>query len=312
MVLFAKKLLARYSQDEVANRAAALSYYAIFSIGPLLFVLFGVLGEVASSASAKASLLKQISSSVGPGAAKLVGNLMASQGLHSKTGLAFWLGGIGLLLAAIGIFGQLQGSINAILHFKPGPAAGRKSLIRQRVVSLFLVITSAVLILTSVSLSAVLATTASGTWSRVADFVLSTIILALLIWLLLKTLPAVKITFKPLGLTSLIVAIFFSIAKLIIGAVIGHNSGISAFGAAGSVIVLLLWIFYSGQILYLGVAGLGVYLDEHPASCKPRYKAKGAVLKIETQAIQLPANLLEKASAKFSAGFRRGLRKNEQ
>lgn len=316
MLGFLKKLFSRYGEDEIANRAAALSYYAIFSIGPLLFVVLGILGVVVKSSSARTHLLDQLGNVLGPKAVNAISGSLSAQGLGSKTGLAFWVGGIGLVLAAIGIFGQLQKSLNEILHVKAGPGAGRKPLIRQKLISLILVGVVCILLLASLFASALVSTLANGAGHgflfsllfHVLDIVVSLIILGLMLTLLYRTLPAIKIAWGVLMSASLIVALFFSIGKLVLGIIIGRNSSVSAYGAAGSLIALLLWVFYSGQIMYLGAAGIRLYLDSHPQKIQPRYAGESTVMRIERREKPFKIPLGHKISNKFLAGIRRGWR----
>lgn len=310
---FLKKLFSHYGEDEVAGRAAALSYYTIFSLGPLLFLIFGIIGLVVQHSGARASLINNLSGVIGPQAAQTLSGSLSSQGLGSKTGLAFWVGGVGLILGAIGIFGQLQQSLNAILHVKASPGAGRKPMIRQKIISLVLVGLICILLLASV-LASTLISSLGGTHGAqhflffVIDLVISVAVLGLAIGLLYRFLPAIKIAWSIILKTSFIVALMFSIGKLVLGIIIGHNGTISAYGAAGSLIALLLWIFYSGQIFYFGAVGLRVYLDDHPAQLAPRYKAKEGVLKISRLNKPLRAGLPARLGQKFADGLSRGWR----
>lgn len=314
MLKFLKKLFSRYGEDEIANRAAALSYYAIFSIGPLLFVVLGILGVVVKSSAARTHLLNQLGDTLGPKAVNAISGSLSAQGLGSKTSVAFWVGGIGLVLAAIGIFGQLQKSLNEILHVKAGPGAGKKPLVRQKIISLILVGVLCILLLASLFASALVSALAHGAGRGLLfsllfhfiDVVVSLIILGLMLTLLYRTLPIIKVDWGVLMRASLIVALFFSIGKLVLGIIIGRNSSVSAYGAAGSLIALLLWIFYSGQILYLGAAGIRLYLDSHPQKIQPRYAGEDSVMKIERREKPLKTTLSHKLMDKFFAGATRG------
>lgn len=314
MLPFLKKLFSRYGEDEIGGRAAALSYYAVFSIGPLLFLVLGVLGVVVKSSSARDHLLHQLGDTLGPKAVNAISGSLSAQGLGSKTSLAFWVGGIGLVLAAIGIFGQLQKSLNEILHVKTGPGAGKKPLIRQKLIALVLVGVVCALLLASLFTSAfisALASSAGHGWAfsllfHFIDVVASLVILGLALSVLYRTLPAIKIAWGVLLKGSLIVALLFSIGKLVLGIIIGRNGAVSAYGAAGSLIALLLWIFYSGQIMYLGAAGIRLYLDSHPEKIQPRYEGKDSVMKIVRceKPFKKPAGA--RAVDKFFAGAARG------
>jgi membrane protein len=240
-----------------------------------------------------------------------------SQTLSSQTGPAFLIGGIGLVLGAIGIFGQLQKSMNNILHIKVGPDAGLKRIIRQKIVSLGLVGLICFLVMVSLLASALTSTLAanllsSGFWLGTADFGLSLLVFSVLLTLLYRTLPEVKLPWKVLFKTSLVVALFFSLGKTVLGAIIGNNSSISAFGAAGSLIALLLWIFYSGQIIYLGTAAIAIHAEKHPLEMRPKYKGKKGVLRVRK--IEEPlatATMNERLKHKFAKGWKEGWQKKK-
>jgi membrane protein len=320
MVGFFTSLFERYGRDGVADKAAALSYYTIFSLGPLLFVIFGILGEILRSNSAKAQLLDQIQKLMGPKAGGLIEQVLAHQSLSSKTAVSFIIGGVGLVLGAIGIFGQLQKSLNSILHVKTGPGAGLKPVLKQKVVSLGLVGLIAFMLLVSLIASAAISVilvklhsgSLTGFFLNSADFVASLVIFTLLTVALYRTLPVVKLPWKMLFAGSFAVAILFSLGKSILGIIIGNNSSISAFGAAGALISLLLWIYYSGLIIYIGALGLSVYAESHSVVLKPKYKGKKAVLQTKEVEISLPSSkFAQKLQNKFGQGFSRGWQKKK-
>lgn len=316
MIPFLKRLFKRYGEDEVSSRAASLSYFTIFSIGPLLFVIFGVLGELLKSSSYKSQLMSQVRELVGPQAGSLINNVLQHQALSSKTGPAFIIGGVGLVLGAIGIFGQLQKSLDSILHVKVGPDAGWKSIVKQKIISLALVGVIAFLLLVSLVASAVISvlthhfeSSVTGALFQLLDFVVSALVFTLLLTAIYRTLPEVKLPWKVLFTASFVIAVLFSIGKTIIGIIIGNNSNISAFGAAGSLIALLLWIFYTGQIIYLGACGISVYSETHEMHFIPRYGGKRGVLRVRQ--IEEPlaeSSIAELIKQKFIKGFKQGLK----
>jgi membrane protein len=130
--------------------------------------------------------------------------------------------------------------------------------------------------------------------------------LSLVVSLLYRVLPVVKIAWTALFKTSLAVALLFTVGKLILGIVIGRNGTISAYGAAGSLIALLLWIFYSTQILYLGAAAVSLYAEDHPRIMNPRYGGKDAVLKVEKRKVPLVPDLPHRLLNSFLEGWQEG------
>jgi len=311
---FLKSLLGRYAEDNISDKAAALSYYTIFSIGPLLFIIFGIIGKILQNGHYKARLLSQLRDLLGPQAGDLVKGILEHQSFGSRALLAFIIGGVGLVLGAIGIFGQMQKSLNAILHVKVGPGAGIKAVIKQKIISLGLLGVISFLLIVSLVASTVISEAISHINHRattdilvhVLDFLVSLIIFSLLLAVIYRTLPAVKLPWKVLFAGSLVIAVLFSVGKVVLGIIIGNNKNISAFGAAGSLIALLLWIFYSGQIVYLGAAGISLYAERRALPLKSRFKAPKAVLKVR----QIEENLSSSAfRQKFQASFEKGLKR---
>lgn len=316
MVQYLKSLAKRYGKDEISTKAAALSYFTIFSIGPLLFIIFGIIGEVLKNEVYKTRLLDQLDSVVGPEAGSLVNEVLQHQTLSSRTGIAFAIGIVGLVLGALGIFGQLQKSIDDILRVRIGPDAGLVSIIKQRIISLGLVGVFSFLLLVSLVATAAASElvhrfsqgSVAGTMIAAIDFVVSLIVFSILLALIYRTLPEVKLPWKIVFSASVLVALFFSIGKAILALIIGSNESITAFGAAGSLIALLLWIFYSGQIIFLGASGIKLYTETHNVPLEPRYKGKKGVLRIREVEEPLGKSLAKEATKEFAAGFKKGLK----
>lgn len=285
---FLKALLGRYGEDDIAGRAAALAYFTIFSLGPLLFIIFGVLGQLLKSDQWRQRLLEQMQRLMGPEAGALINTAINNQNLSGRAGLAFFIGTAGLILGAIGIFGQLQKSFNAILHVKTGPDAGFSAKLRQKAISLALVGVVAFMLLVSLVASAAVTAATSfvsdgaitGFIFTLLDLVVSALVLGVLLAMVYRTLPDIKLPWKPLFGASMVVAALFSVGKIALGAIIGNNSSVTAFGAAGSLVALLLWVFYSGQIVYLGASGISLYADTHKVRLVPRYAGERGVLRV--------------------------------
>lgn len=312
MLTFLLALWRRRGSDAITSHAAALAYFSVFSIAPLMFVILGVVGLVANNPAYHQSLLTKIDNSIGPHAAGAINAIIASQRLAHRTGLAFIVGGIGLVLGAIGIFGQLQGSINRILHVKTGPGAGLKPLLAQRLAGLGLIGAICFLLIASLAISAAGRALAgkmgAGAVFGLLDFIFSYLVFGVLLMLVYRTLAEVKIAWRLLFRTSLAVTLAFVIGKQILGFIIGRNRSISAFGAAGSLIALLLWIFYCSQIFYLGAAALSLQLEKQPHLMRPRYRGKDAVLKVENIEKPIAPSLRRRLADSFLNGVRLGWR----
>lgn len=308
MINFLKALFKRYGDDDITGRAAALSYFTIFSIGPLLFVILGIVGVFLGNETYKVKLVSEVTEALGSQAGSLV-NTLSNQNLAGKTTIAFVIGGVGLVLSAIGIFGQLQKSFAAIMRIKAELPGGPKKYIKTKLLALGLVALLSLLLIASLVASTLISAVAAGILFTLADFALSVLVLCLVFALLYRTLIDIKIAWKPLFTTSLVVAILFTVGKILLGIVIGNNAGVSAFGAAGSLIALLLWIFYLGQIIYLGVSGLSLYLENHPTAVKPKYP--GSTFKVEIIKRPLGNQLTENVLKKFKDGVSKGLKQKK-
>lgn len=317
MLAFAKALFKRYATDDISSKAAALAYFTVFSLGPLLFIVFGILGLIAQNETYKAKILADLDSSFGSQTAALINKILNAEYLAGKTGPAFTIGIIGLVLGAIGIFGQLQKSLNDILHVKVGPTAGLRAVVKQKLLSLSLVGIVCFLLLVSLVASTTITLLTnqineeaiSGPLSLLLDFIISVVILATLLTLLYRTLPAVKLPWKVLYMASLGVAVLFALGKIVLGLIIGQNTTVTAFGTAGSLIALLLWIFYSGQIIYLGAAGINIYVQKHNLVMKPRYGGSKGVVKLRLVEEPLNFSLLRTLKKKFTRGIKKGWNK---
>lgn len=314
MLSFAKALAKRYGTDEISTKAAALAYFTVFSIGPLLFIIFGLIGEVLKNDKYRDRLISEMQSVVGPEAGAMLNSALENQTLSSSTGLAFMIGAVGLVLGAIGIFGQLQKSLDNILRVKVGPGAHLGPLIKQRLISLGLVGVISFLLLVSL----IATTVASELINRIdqgalggfmigaLDFLLSMAVFTVLLGLLYRTLPEVKLPWRLLFGASLVVALFFSLGKTVLGIIIGSNDTVTAFGAAGALIALLLWVFYSGQVIYLGASGISLYAERRGVEMKPRYPGKRGVLRIRKVEEPLDNSISRQVRKKFIKGIKKG------
>jgi membrane protein len=316
MIPFLKRLFKRYGQDDISTRAASLSYFTIFSVGPMLFVVFGVLGELLKSESYRNQLITQVQDLLGPQAGSLITTILDHQTLSSKTGPAFIIGGVGLVLGAIGIFGQLRKGLDNILHVKIGPDARWRPILKQKIISLALVGVICFLLLISLVASAMTSSlthhfdsSATSFLFQLADYLVSVFVFTVLLTAVYRTLPEVKLPWKILFTTSLIIAVMFSLGKSVIGLIIGNNGSITAFGAAGSLIALLLWIFYTGQIIYMGASGISVYAETHDVPFVPRYGGKRGVLRVKQVEEPLgDSSITNTIKQGFIKGFKKGLK----
>lgn len=313
MFAFLKALFKRYGEDNITARSAALAYFAVFSIGPLLFITLGILGLLLGSENYGQRLLNEVEMATGPAAAEALQRLVDNQYLDDKAGTAIFIGLIGLILAAIGVFGQLQRSLNDIFRVKLGPAVGWKSTVIQKLISLALISLLALLLAVSVAGSFIIRTINNsvnlGSFHFLItgfDFLISVVVSVVMLGLIYRLLPDVKLPWKILFIAASGVAILFATGTFVLSLIIGNNATVSAFGAAGSVVALLLWMYYSGLIIYLGAVGISMYAHKHSVKMVPRYEGEQAVMKFKIKEESLSLPLAKKARKKLVKGMKKG------
>lgn len=316
MLDFAKTLIKRYGEDNITAKAAALSYFAVFSLGPLMFVLLGGLGLIWSSDVHQERLISELGASAGPAATDALRQLAENEYLSEKAGTAILIGLGGLLLAAIGVFGQLQRSLNDIFRVKVGPTAGKKTIVVQKIIALSLLLFAGLLLLASILSSLAISTAGDvldDRYSRgllsLIDFGVSLLVVTLMVGLIYRRLPDVRLPWRVLLIGAAAVSVMLWLGTFVLGLIIGGNATVSAFGAAGSVVALLLWMYYSGLILYLGALGISVYAHKHSVPMTPRYSGEGGVMKLVHKYEPLTPKLTTKVKKNFKRGVKKGLNK---
>ncbi len=240
--------------------AAALAYYAIFSIGPLLFVLVAIAGWIFGDEAVRGQIQGQISGMVGDDAAKTIESMMAAKKLGTSP-ITTVLAVITLAIGASGVFGQLQDALNTIWEVKAKPGLGIWAFLRDRFLSMSMVLGLGFLLLISMVLTtAVQALVSRGgqllpipdAATAILSAVISFIVVALLFAMIYKFLPDVKLGWGDVMVGALVTAGLFTGGKFLLGWYLGREGTASSYGAAGSVVVILLWIYYSSIILLFG------------------------------------------------------------
>ncbi|HYG34814.1 MAG TPA: YihY/virulence factor BrkB family protein [Clostridia bacterium] len=263
--------------DRTTTLGAALAYYAIFSIGPLLVIAIGVAGLLFSDAAAQQQVRQQLQSVLGPKTADIVQSMMASQQRGGSL-IAIILGSIVLLLGASGVFSQLKTSLNLIWQVKPKPGRGVWGLILDRLVSLVVVLGIGILLLASMLLTTFLSAfyDTISQYVPLPSFVLqllnvvaSLLIMTLLFAIIFKILPDVKLRWRDVWVGAFWTALFFIAGEYLLSLYLSRQGTASAYGAAGSVVVLLLWIYYSSLILLAGAEFTRVYASRKGTRIEP-------------------------------------------
>lgn len=266
-----KQTVSEWGQDKASQLAAALAYYTVFSLAPLLIIVITIVGLVVGKSSAQDQIMSQIKGLVGDSGASLLQTMIENANKPSSGIIATVLGVITLALGAAGVFGQLKGTLNQIWGVEVKGEGGLKGILanlKSQFLSFTMVLGVGFLLLVSLVLSAALSAASqfiSGAVPLTAgigellNFVISFIVITVMFAAIYKVLPDVKIDWRDVWIGAAVTALLFTIGKFAIGLYLGRSSPASAYGAAGSLVVLLLWIYYSAQILFFGAEFTQVY-----------------------------------------------------
>ena len=274
-----KDAFSEWSEDKVPRLAAALSYYTIFSIAPLLILVIGIASLIYDPQVVQAYLLGQIGDLISPEGAETIEGMLTGA-LSEDAGLvATIVGLVTLLIGATGVFGQLQDALNTIWEVAPKPGQGILGVLKGRFLSFSIVLVIGFLLLVSLVITAALSAVAAFTEGlfpgfelvmQVVNFVLSFAVITVLFAMIFKVLPDVKINWRDVWLGAAVTALLFSVGKLLIGLYLGRSSVASVYGAAGSLVIILLWIYYSAQILFFGAEFTQVYANRFGSKVVPK------------------------------------------
>ncbi|HEX8386037.1 MAG TPA: YihY/virulence factor BrkB family protein [Rubricoccaceae bacterium] len=250
--------------DDVPSLAAAIAYYTVFSLPPLLAVIVGVAGAVFGADAVQDALTGQVGSMIGPEAAgEIEGMIAASSDIG--TGIGSKIAGLAaLLFGATGAFGQLQKSMNRAWEVEEAAGGGIMATVMKRVLSFGMILTIAFLLLVSLALSAVLAAFGDAAASFVPgglgdvalhalNIVVSLGVITVLFAAMFKWLPDADVAWRDVWVGAFATSVLFTLGKTAIGLYLGTADPGSAFGAAGSLALILIWIYYSALIVLVGV-----------------------------------------------------------
>ncbi len=271
-----------WNEDEASLLAAALSYYTAVSVAPLLVLIVVILGLFLGQAAAEGQLITQLRAAMGPEGAQFLETVIQNADQPTLASAAGLLSFLTLLWGSTNVFAQLQNSLNKIWNVERKPGAGIVATLRSRLLSFTMVLGVAFLLLVSLVLSTVLTVFldvgrgllpgADWVW-QIVNFLISFGVITFLFAAIYKVLPDVKIAWRDVWLGAAVTALLFTIGKYLLGLYLA-NAG-SAYGAVGSLVVFLLWVFYSAQILFMGAEFTQVYARRFGAGIQPD---KGAVI----------------------------------
>lgn len=262
--------LGDFSTDRASTRGAAIAYYTTFSLAPLLLLVVAVAGLVFGEEAARGALVGQIGGLIGEDGARTLQDLMQSAGDTGQGIVSTVVSIVLLAVAATTVLAELQDALNVIWKAEPSRASGLWTWLRTRLLSLSLI--GAVGFLLLVSLVADAALTAFGTYVlgsdtslllRLLTFAVSYLILTTLFAAIYKILPERRLAWRDVWIGAAVTALLFTIGKFAIGLYIGTSDMLSAYGGAGTLVLVLVWVFYSSQIFLLGAEFTKAYAFAH-------------------------------------------------
>jgi membrane protein len=282
--------------DNCLRLAASLAFYTALSLAPLVLLVVGLAGMVIERQQVARQLATQLEGLMGPAGRELVNTILTTTTPQDSM-LATLIGLVTLLIGATAVFGELQATLNLIWEVRPAPTAGIWAgiwaLLKQRLFSLALVFALAFLLLISLIISAALAGAAAVLHSpeqtlvsRLLDLAVSLLVLTLVFALLFKYVPDAQILWRDVWLGGFVSAVLFTIGKTAIGYYIGQASVGSAYGAAGSLVVLLVWVYYSALIFFFGAEFTQAWATRQRAVAPMPHAEPGAAPQLKRDAAE--------------------------
>lgn len=264
-----KESFSEFNNDSVPKLAASLSYYTIFSLPPLLIIIIFLCGIFFGAEAVRGEIFGQINGLVGNEAALQIQDMIKNVKLSDSNGLAATLGVITLLFGASGVFAEIQDSINYIWGLKAKPKRGLIKFLKNRLMSFSMIGSMGFLLLVGLIINSLMDVMNNRLESYFPDFYVQLfyamnlfivfLIIALLFMVIFKTLPDGKVAYKDAFIGASFTAFLFMVGKFGIGAYLSHSTIASTYGVAGSLILILLWVYYSALILYFGAEFTKVY-----------------------------------------------------
>jgi membrane protein len=290
-----KELLAQtwqeWQKDDATRIGAALAYYTTFSLAPLLVVATSVAGLVYGKDAAEGEVTKQLTNMLGEQGAEQVQTMLANAHSHSGGVIATIVGTVAVLIGCGTVFVELQAALNRMWETPPkDEQSGILAWLKKRGLSFGLVLVIGFLLLVSLMVSAALSGAGEALGARVElppailsviNFLVSTAVIGGLFTLLYKVLPDEKIDWGDVWVGGLVTALLFSLGKALIGLYLGQSSVASAYGAAGSLAVVLIWIYYSAQLVLFGAEFTQVYANRHGSRSQGRQTGKQEKLPLD-------------------------------
>ena len=298
-----KQTFADWLEDKAPRLGAALAYYAIFSIPPLMILIMAIAGLLYGD-EVQVPFERQVRILLGEETAKGLMDTMRQQGeSHALAGI---FGFALLVLGASGLFGQLQDAMNTIWEVKPKGGRGIIGIIKERFLSFTMVLGTGFLLLVSLMLTTIIAAVVAevpgaAAVARILELVLSLAVITLLFAMIFKILPDVKIAWSDVWIGAGVTALLFVLGEFLMGLYFGKARVSSAYGAAGPFIIMVIWVYYSAQILFLGAEFTQVYANRFGSRVLPAENAESVTSEQRAQE-GMSAEVMHESDSSDSSG----------
>lgn len=268
-----------FLEDRALKLSAALSYYTIFSLAPLLLLMISLAGVFFGRDAIQGHVFGEINGLIGNEAAAQIQDIIKNMELSGKTNMAVIIGAVTLIIGATSVFGEIQDSINLIWKVKAKPKRGWVKLLKDRLLSSSLIVGLGFLLIVSLMVNGALVAL-SGLIKNyfpeitvllfnAINIFISFSVITVLFGVIFKVLPDAKIAWKDVRMGAFFTACLFMLGRFLIGIYIETTSTGSAYGAAGSLIIILVWVYYTAAILYFGAEFTKVYAEHIGARIEP-------------------------------------------
>lgn len=276
-----KETFAKWYADNPAQRGAAMAFYAIFAIAPLLVLTVALAGSIFGIPATENEIVDALQDVVGREIAMAIQATIKSASRPASGTVPTMIGIVTLLIGAFGVMGELQSTLNAIWRAKPESGNQLLSWLKGQLFCLLMVIGLGFFLILSLIASTV-STVMSRSVSRFirdsaplwqwVDLIVSFVLLTSLVAIIYKVVPAVRIAWRDAWVGAAVTSILFTLGKWLIGWYLVHSTVTSAYGAAGSLIVILLWVYYSAQVCLIGAEFTWVYAHHYSSGIVPKHK----------------------------------------